>query len=104
MYCGWWLPGTPPIPVTGMFVQMMEYFQPVFFSRRSGSSVCRRDGFTRRTIHRRPAGQFPARLIRCVISATALSSSAPPSWPVPGFHASAGSSRIASSSVISSLN
>ena len=24
--------GTPPIPLPGMFVQMMEYFQPVFFS------------------------------------------------------------------------
>ena len=32
MYCGWWLPGTPPIPVTGMFVQVMEYRHPVFFS------------------------------------------------------------------------
>jgi hypothetical protein len=32
MYWGWWLPGTPPIPVPGMFVQVMEYFQPVFFS------------------------------------------------------------------------
>ena len=32
MYCGWWLPGTPAIPVSGMFVQVMEYFQPVFFS------------------------------------------------------------------------
>jgi hypothetical protein len=32
MYCGWWLPGTPFIPVSGMFVQVIEYFQPVFFS------------------------------------------------------------------------
>ena len=32
MYCGWWLPGTPAIPLPGMFVQVMEYFQPVFFS------------------------------------------------------------------------
>ena len=32
MYCGWWLPGTPLIPESGMFVQMMEYRQPVFFS------------------------------------------------------------------------
>jgi hypothetical protein len=32
MYCGWWLPGTPPIPVPGMFVQVIEYFQPVFLS------------------------------------------------------------------------
>ena len=32
MYCGWWLPGTPSMPVPGMFVQMMEYRQPVFFS------------------------------------------------------------------------
>ena len=32
MYWGWWLPGTPPIPVSGMFVQVMEYRQPVFFS------------------------------------------------------------------------
>ena len=33
MYWGWWLPGRrPAIPVSGMFVQVMEYFQPVFFS------------------------------------------------------------------------
>jgi hypothetical protein len=32
MYWGWWLPGTPGIPVSGMFVQVMEYRQPVFFS------------------------------------------------------------------------
>ena len=32
MYCGWWLPGTSLIQVSGMFVQVMEYFQPVFFS------------------------------------------------------------------------
>ena len=30
--CGWWLPGTPPIPESGMFVQMMEYRHPVYFS------------------------------------------------------------------------
>jgi hypothetical protein len=29
---GWWLPGTPGIPPSGMFVQMIEYRQPVFFS------------------------------------------------------------------------
>ena len=32
MYWGWWLPGTPPMPASGMFVQVMEYRQPVFFS------------------------------------------------------------------------
>ena len=32
MYCGWWLPGTPAIPASGMFVQVIEYFQPVSFS------------------------------------------------------------------------
>jgi len=32
MYWGWWLPGTPSIPVARMFVQVMEYRQPVFFS------------------------------------------------------------------------
>ena len=32
MYWGWWLPGTPAIPVSGMFVQVIEYRQPVFFS------------------------------------------------------------------------
>ena len=32
MYCGWWLPGTPPIPLSGMFVQMIEYRHPVRFS------------------------------------------------------------------------
>jgi hypothetical protein len=30
MYCAWWLPGTPPMPSSGMFVQVMEYFQPLF--------------------------------------------------------------------------
>jgi hypothetical protein len=33
MYWGWWLPGTPPIPLPGMFVLVMEYRQPVFFSQ-----------------------------------------------------------------------
>ena len=60
--------------------------------------MCRRDGFTRRAIQRRPPGQFPARPIRPVISATSLSSSALPSWAVPGFHASCGTCRMASSS------
>jgi hypothetical protein len=60
--------------------------------------ICRRDGFTRRAIQRSPSGQFPARLIRCVISATSLSSSMSPSWAIPGFHASAGSRMIAASS------
>ena len=60
--------------------------------------ICLRDGFTRRTIHRSPSGQFPARLIRPVISAACLSSSIRPSWPMPGFHAPAGTCRIASSS------
>ncbi len=32
MYWAWWLPGTPVIPLSGMFVQVMEYFQPVSFS------------------------------------------------------------------------
>ena len=59
---------------------------------------CRRDGLTRRAIHRSPSGQFPALVIRPVISATSLSGSAVPSWPVPGFHASAGTCRMASSS------
>jgi hypothetical protein len=30
--CGWWLPGTPSMPEPGMFVQMIEYRQPVSFS------------------------------------------------------------------------
>jgi hypothetical protein len=29
---GWWLPGTPAIPASGMFVSAMEYLQPAFFS------------------------------------------------------------------------
>ena len=32
MYWGWWLPGMLPIPLSGMFVQVMEYRHPVFFS------------------------------------------------------------------------
>jgi hypothetical protein len=31
-YWAWWLPGTPAIPVSGIFVQVTEYFQPVFLS------------------------------------------------------------------------
>ena len=31
-YCRWRLPGTPATPLPGMFMQVMEYFQPVFFS------------------------------------------------------------------------
>ena len=27
-HCGWWLPGTPPMPESGMFVQMIEYRHP----------------------------------------------------------------------------
>src|SRR3954470_5067721 len=45
----------------------------------------RRDGLTRRTIQRSPSGQFPALVIRPVTSATSLSSSALPSWAIPGF-------------------
>src|ERR1017187_3481592 len=81
-----------------MFVQVMEYFQPVFLSYSVRFFRWRRDGLTRRAIHRRAPGQFPARVVRPVISATSLSSSGLPSWPVPGFHASAGTSRLASSS------
>ena len=98
MYWGWWLPGTPLIPPSGMLVQMMEYRQPVSFSQAVRFLICRRDGFTWRTIHRRPSGQFSALVIRCVISATALSSPTLPSWAVPGFHAPAGRSLMASSS------
>ena len=60
--------------------------------------MCRRDGLTRRMIQRSPGGQFPALLIRPVISATSLSSSACPSWVTPGFHAAAGTCRMSSSS------
>ena len=59
--------------------------------------ICRRDGFTLRAIHRSPPGQFPARLIRSVISATSLSSSMVPSWAMPGFHAPPGTCMIAAS-------
>ena len=49
-------------------------------------------------MNRRPSGQFSARASRCVISAMSLSSSAVPSWPVPGFHTPAGTLPMASSS------
>ena len=81
-----------------MFVQVMEYFQPVFFSWSVRFLRWRRDGFTRRAIERSPSGQFPALVSRPVISAASLSSSAAPSCPVPGFHAPPGTCRIASSS------
>jgi hypothetical protein len=32
MYWGWWLPETPAIPLSGMLVQVIEYFQPVLRS------------------------------------------------------------------------
>ena len=69
MNWAWWLPGTPPIPpAAGMFVQMMEYRHPVTRSKAVRFLACRRDGLVRRTIHRSPAGQRPARRIRWVIS------------------------------------
>jgi hypothetical protein len=43
--------------------------------------ICRRDGFTLRAIQRSPPGHFRALVIKPVISATSLSSSAAPSWP-----------------------
>jgi hypothetical protein len=61
-----------------MLAQVMEYFQPVF-SQSVRFLKWRRDGFTRRTIQRRLPNQFPARLVRLVISAVSLSSSAKPS-------------------------
>src|ERR1019366_378178 len=103
-------PGTPGMPAWGMFVQMMEYRHPVAFSQAVRFFACLREGFARRTIHRRPPGHLPARLIRCVTSATCLSFSATclsfsglPSWQIPGFQAEAGSILMASSSVISGL-
>ena len=62
------------MPAAGMFVQMMEYRQPVAFSKAVRFCACRRDGFVRRTIQRRASGQLAARLSRWVISATCLSS------------------------------
>ena len=47
---------------------------------------------------RRPPGQFPARLIRSVVFATPLSSSSPPPWAMPGFHATFGACLMATSS------
>jgi hypothetical protein len=32
MYWAWWLPGTSPMPASGMFVQVMLYLQPACFS------------------------------------------------------------------------
>jgi hypothetical protein len=98
MYWAWWLPGTPAIPASGMFVQLMEYFQPLSFSWSVRFLRCRRDGLTRLAIQRSPPGQFPARLVSPVISAVSLSSSAVPSWAVPGCYAPAGTWRIAFSS------
>jgi hypothetical protein len=98
MTWGWWLPGTPGIPAAGMFMQMIEYRHPVAFSKAVRFLACRRAGFVRRTIHRSPSGHRPARLIRCVISATCLSSCTSPSWSRPGCQAVAGSILIASSS------
>jgi hypothetical protein len=55
-------------------------------------------GFTLRTIHRSPSGQFSVLDSRPVISAVSLSSSMLPSWQVPGFNAPAGTLPMASSS------
>jgi hypothetical protein len=81
-----------------MLVQMMEYRHPAFRSKAVRFYTCRPDGLVRRTIQRRPSGQMPARLIRCVISATCLSGYTRPSWPTASFHAEPGSYAIASSS------
>jgi len=81
-----------------MFVQMMEYRQPVARSKAVRFLAWRRDGLVRRTIHRSAAGQRPARLSRWVISAMCLSSCTSPSWSTAACHAVAGSSPIASSS------
>ena len=76
---------------------MMEYRQPVAFSKAVRFFACRRDGLVRRTIHRSPSGQPAARLVRWVISATCLSSCTTPSWSTAACQA-AGSSPIACSS------
>ena len=97
-----WLPGTPGIPpAAGMLVTMMEYRQPAARSKAVRFLDCRREGFVRRTIHRRPSARA-ARLIRWVISATCLSSCTTPSWSTAACQAAAGSRGIACSSVISS--
>ena len=77
---------------------MMEYRQPVALSKAVRFLACRREGLVRRTIHRSPAGQPAARLIRWVISATCLSSCTAPSWSTAACQADAGSSLIACSS------
>jgi hypothetical protein len=69
IHWAWWEPTTPHSLV--MLVAMMEYFQPVFFSRSVRFSACRPDGLTRRTISRMPFSQ-PLRRLRPVTSATAL--------------------------------
>ena len=77
---------------------MIEYRQPVFFSKAVRLGICRRDGLVRRAIHRKPCGQSAARLVRWVISATAVSFCTVPSWSTACFHADAGSFLIAASS------
>jgi hypothetical protein len=85
-------------PGAGMFVQVMEYFQPAFFSKAVMFFLWRRDGFTRRAMYRSPPGQSSALLMRWVISAQSLSSSSPPSWSRPGCQALPGRAAIASPS------
>jgi hypothetical protein len=86
------------IPASGMFVQVMEYFQPVLRSWAVRFFLWRREGFTRRAIQRSPPGQLSALVMRPVTSATSLSCSMLPSWRMPGFHASAGRAVMAASS------
>ena len=45
--------------VIRMFVLVMEYHHPVFFSSAVRFPVSRRDGFTLRTIQRSPPGHLP---------------------------------------------
>jgi hypothetical protein len=52
----------PVIPVSGMFVTMIEYRHPVTFSWAVRFFICRRDGLVRRTIHRSPSGHPAARV------------------------------------------
>ena len=77
---------------------MSEYRQSADRSKAVRFFIWRRDGFVRRTIHRSPAGQPTARLIRCVTSATCRFSCTVPSWSTAACQAVAGSSLIACSS------
>ena len=93
-----WLPGTPGIPVPGMFGQVMEYRHPVFSSWAVRFPIWRRGRLYPADDPAQPAEPFPgtAHQLRDLHDVLALLDGA---VLADGFHASWGTCVIAASSV-----